>query len=754
MQNIFTLQLVRVEWLSKSEHDPRTILVSEQCVEVERGDDGRFSATCPSHPRVGANSAQLAVGVNSPGTVVELVNSPTGRSGMVSVFDEPRQTYWWIERSGRNDDWVVDKKNQISYWKSQSHTTAGKLELLIRHDADELYLTIYVYPTSFGDSEFERMRQDFDGGLRFLLSDSHSPMTAPQLTEAGTHLEDQSVVRRPRSELTETTCLMPVSRVRPSAATTQELARNPTVRHVSGRGSAELFDTPDNRFACWMSDDVLMKVNNVHQILLTRAAHTLAEATEKMTSRENLETSAAKISWQHRDDYERELAELKKQIGFIEEQNRLVEKFIPRFGSASRELARIKHSWRQRKVKPSRRRPKTVVFSHDPQYLRLRAAYTNLVDAYRQNDDENLQALEEFYLSESTNIIDLASFYERWCLIRLLLILTKDYKFKFTNEEWRGELLHSLMRRLQYPRFYCSLVCEEIGRRVDLFWEKEMEVEGVDASSPGTRRPDFTLRIYLMGSATSDSHNGIAATVVLDAKSYLYPRSVSLGSAAYPWHRTLEEDIEYLAKVRNYRGAIKGDTGRNSVFILHTSENGVAPPEGLAPSYFGNAWHASSIYGGRYLLKGGTFLFRGEPWPNHRYGSVLVIPGRTSHLKRLLYLCLQYAVDVCSPVRQDAQSKWDAIVPTPLFCIECGTAMKSFVRLKTSERNDGRFTGYKYRYTCTVCAQGVTVNFCGRCKTRLYKLDAEWTYHESDPENPYNIKCPVCGHSAPKRELI
>ena len=46
---------------------------------------------------------------------------------------------------------------------------------------------------------------------------------------------------------------------------------------------------------------------------------------------------------------------------------------------------------------------------------------------------------------------------------------------------------------------------------------------------------------------------------------------------------------------------------------------------------------------------------------------------------------------------------------------------------------------------CKECKQMIVRNYSGSCGTRLWKLGGYWTFHETDPLNPYNIKCPRCG---------
>lgn len=79
------------------------------------------------------------------------------------------------------------------------------------------------------------------------------------------------------------------------------------------------------------------------------------------------------------------------------------------------------------------------------------------------------------------------------------------------------------------------------------------------------------------------------------------------------------------------------------------------------------------------------------------------------------------------------------------FCIICGsTNLKE--EIKSTQAG---FT--KYWYTCNKCHHFFVENHCGSCHEKIYKNGSFWTYHDTSPISPYNIKCPHCGEFAVPR---
>ncbi len=78
----------------------------------------------------------------------------------------------------------------------------------------------------------------------------------------------------------------------------------------------------------------------------------------------------------------------------------------------------------------------------------------------------------------------------------------------------------------------------------------------------------------------------------------------------------------------------------------------------------------------------------------------------------------------------------------PRICPACGGFEMSESPLAEVRKSQ---YGNSNAVWCKDCQQMVVWNFSGGCGTRLWKLGGYWTFHDTDPLNPYNIKCPHCG---------
>jgi hypothetical protein len=143
-------------------------------------------------------------------------------------------------------------------------------------------------------------------------------------------------------------------------------------------------------------------------------------------------------------------------------------------------------------------------------------------------------------------------------------------------------------------------------------------------------------------------------------------------------------------------------------------------------------------YGGNHLVADGELR---PSWdqgpPNHMRGAVLLRPGVTDPLIRLILMHLYLGLD-------DSLSAYDSRPPAfrPV-CPTCGGA-----EMTDQPPPDTRSTDHPGRAQwCVRCDQMVVWNYSGGCGTHLWKLGGYWTFHETHPLNPYNILCPHCGDS-------
>ena len=188
-----------------------------------------------------------------------------------------------------------------------------------------------------------------------------------------------------------------------------------------------------------------------------------------------------------------------------------------------------------------------------------------------------------------------------------------------------------------------------------------------------------------------------------------------------------EENYKYY---RNY-----SQDGKNSVFIIHPSKEAIinrkTPSEWGAYSYYGENSQCNFDVNNDCIN------------PNHRYGAILLSPvvrngTYLDDLQRLIGMCIQYGIEESKAILND--NIIDPIVREKLFCLVCGVASETFVRILNERGN-----GYRYEVMCNECHHMTRYNYCWKCKNRLIKHGEYWSYHSSQALAPFNIKCPCCG---------
>lgn len=317
---------------------------------------------------------------------------------------------------------------------------------------------------------------------------------------------------------------------------------------------------------------------------------------------------------------------------------------------------------------------------------------------------------------QDLGILDLPMVYERWCLLRIVAVL-RDYFHLTPPGDLRERLLGSVTSRGKV-RNTLSLRFEgqAIQRDVVLEYQPRLVREG----RPRTEwpNPDFMLTVLPRdgkGAAGANPH----PRMVLDAKCKRFAALGETGGGL----SLVEELDDLLGQNRKKRYHEPGD---HRVFVLHP---GPSPAAAERAEDYGHL-------GGSYMV---PEVEKRKPWdqapPDHRYGAVLVRPGLGDPLIRLILMHLYLGLDDSCDVYTKRSPEW------PLICPACGgTEM-------THEPPPGTWTTHhpgRARW-CVGCGQMLVWNFSGGCGTHLYKLGGHWTFHDTHPLNPYNIRCPHCG---------
>ena len=186
------------------------------------------------------------------------------------------------------------------------------------------------------------------------------------------------------------------------------------------------------------------------------------------------------------------------------------------------------------------------------------------------------------------------------------------------------------------------------------------------------------------------------------------------------------------AKTKN----VKDDTDYfNKVFILHPDFNALSR-EGIVIN--NQKWGKYSYYGEGVLFSGKNeaddlrINEHDDITSNHRYGAIVINPKNYSYqtmMQRLIGMCLQYYPYVIS-----------AEIPSSWLCISCGNVNieTENSRKKIIENNTKR------QRQCKYCDNIVVYSWCYTCGTKIIKNGIFWTYHNTNQENIYDIKCPNC----------
>lgn len=419
-------------------------------------------------------------------------------------------------------------------------------------------------------------------------------------------------------------------------------------------------------------------------------------------------------SWEQREQ-ERERQSLITRRSFFSEQMAAWEQRVGALEDLKADLHQVHRRLEAAGVKsrPDTSYPGTMVFVQNPHYRAAHAAFEK-IKASSGSDDRLFDRLHSL---EDLGIIDLPMVYERWCLLELIRVFRQDYGYDIYQStddgierypEWATDLISTVTVGREKP-FSILLQNKHSHRRiVKLTYQPHLE---------NGKRPDFQLQI---GGWEREDISLKTVRVILDAKCKSYGREAERRDID-----ALGEDMRKLVIEKDYEERERKEP--NHVFILHPDEAAVAQP------YTHQEWALASHYGGSP-----AFGWQQE-FPMHRIGAVRVHPRSSDHLKRLVYQLLTYPVE-----KIQSTNKGEYRPQQKVFCPECGGTAFDVQKHRT------KGGGQKYYYTCrdVMCEHFFVINYCQGCSYRLWKHGSHWTFHDTHPVSPYNVKCPSCGSYA------
>ena len=427
-----------------------------------------------------------------------------------------------------------------------------------------------------------------------------------------------------------------------------------------------------------------------------------------------------------REEQNREREGLKKRAHFYDQVRAQWGERLEALGRLQRDLSEMRRRFKQRSIEtsPHARYTSTMVFIEQPAYRAAHAAYQDLQGAsgFREDLFDSLLSLDDL------SILDLPTVYERWCLLQIVRVLEEEYEFKpvvgsqdanskkfKARPYWRKDMVDTVCQTSEQP-FTIHFYSYRLQRHVIVTYQAQLE---------NGMRPDFLLEVRgnnTQGNGEETSTQG-SVRVVLDAKFKQYstdPKSES-------YRNTISNELDKLVNKKDYAERDRYNFGGvNNVFVLHPSEDSVPKPTTFQD------WATSSYYGGDE-----AFEWQ-EAFPSHEQGAILVRPQKQDDLKRLVYMILSYSVE-----ENDGVYDKTGEVDQQLFCVVCGG--KDMLEIEKAKRSKGRW------YLCQnhQCQHFMVLNYCGTCGHRLWKHGSYWTFHDTHPLSPYNIKCPTCGSYLP-----
>ncbi len=347
----------------------------------------------------------------------------------------------------------------------------------------------------------------------------------------------------------------------------------------------------------------------------------------------------------------------------------------------------------------------SMTYVLNPDYRGALAAFRRALEAAGLTASQ----LDGLLRLEDLGILDLPAVYERWCLLRIVSVL-RDHFHLVPPPGFRDHLLGCATDRGTLSLRFCG---GEIRRDLLFEYQPRLPREGL----PENQRPnpDFMLTL-LPGTDCATKGENPHPRLVIDAKCKPFAQIDDVGTGL-----SLVGELDELIEKKQYHAP-----GDHRVFVLHP---GSGPDAGARVAEYCHL-------GGSHLI---AVAEERKPWdqlpPDHRYGVVLLRPGVTDPLIRLVLMHLYLGLD-------DSLGAYTNRTPVyPLICPACGGAKMTDEPPPGTPETDhpGRARW------CTGCGRMLVWNYSGGCGTHLYKLGGYWTFHETHPLNPYNIRCPHCG---------
>lgn len=396
---------------------------------------------------------------------------------------------------------------------------------------------------------------------------------------------------------------------------------------------------------------------------------------------------------------------LQIRMKYLATQVQLWSTLISKYEPLHKKLSRLNSQFTNLKIIPLNHFPDSITFIQNPHYANAKSMYDKLIQNAGIEDVE----LNSLLKLDDYGVLDLPKIYELWCLTKMIEVITQQFNYSCDT------LKKDFLNIVSHPNKSNSIKLQSKFTDINL----EIIYQPVLYNK---RIPDYKITLL--------KNNSIKLTsLILDAK--------------FKTHYNQEDilkDLDFLISTKDYaeKNGILQLRQYHSVYILHPQRN-------IFKTSSTQQWSVSSYYGGD-LIVGDSI-----PHPDHKIGAILLIPNIEDNFQRLMLMMFQYAAE--EKTKYAEPNKFINYDPKPrtidihkLTCPLCASI--TTVQSRTMGRNS---KGRKYILKCVDknCGNEFIINYCNSCGNRLWKLGSYWTYHDTSPLSPYDIKCPACGVSNP-----
>lgn len=425
----------------------------------------------------------------------------------------------------------------------------------------------------------------------------------------------------------------------------------------------------------------------------------------------------------------RAIGELQQERSLLRERTKVVDdsalsSHIQSLSTMERQLLSLKKRQKALGIKPEFYFPGSIIFVQNRLYSGVKSTYERLLINGKINED----LWEEIIGLDDLAIIDLPTLYEKWCLVKFIECATEGCGFRPDRKDWIEEIV--LTASGKRGQFTCGFDHAQLPFRIGFSYQPSWPNRAFGEVKSKDFFPDFVLSFFHQDGDGWKEY----ATLVCDAKCKDFAKDD-------PGH--LARDAWVID--RKYR---REPPHNDFIFVVHPAQGAIRRPR-TSPR---QSWGKSSFYGGswppdwKFLTEetnAEKTRWAGRRTPNHRLGALLMKPlsdesaTDTDNLRRLVLMVLEYG----------SQSQ------EQLFCSACGSTDID------TEIREARLKP-TFVHTCRRCNERAYYNHCNnkecdqashaRKRANLYKHGAYWTFHDYDPVDPYNIRCPQCGSTLDK----